>query len=458
MAIPFFTSLFRLRFPSISAESFAFPPPWIAGGIALALGFAGIPLQSVNAQQTPAPDAGESDGAFSWAKPVPAAEKPALSVPAPTLPAAAPAQNTAAPAKTEPAPTKTSKATAPRPAATAPVPPSQRPLAWADQSGPVSNVPVDLIRREVRAEVDRMPRVEPAIAPSWHRRYTLGPGDTLNLSMYDRPDLSRTSVPIAPDGTISYLQAVSVKAVGRSIPELRKAIETALSEFHNQPKVIVTPATIGSKRFTIIGRVREPGSYLLDRPLTILEGIASAKGIDVGAVSGTQQELADLERSFVARNGRKLEVDLADLYYQGKLAENAFLEPNDYIYIASALKNEVYVLGEVNRPGRLKMATPLTVTRAITLAGGYNSKAFKQRVLLIRGSIHKPKATVVNVGDILHGRETDIELTNRDIVFVSKRPFEMAEKALDSAIFTFVQTVTAESVNDEFSDIAIPAE
>ena len=58
--------------------------------------------------------------------------------------------------------------------------------------------------REVRAEVDRMPRVEPAIAPSWHRRYTLGPGDTLNLSMYDRPDLSRTSVPIAPDGTISY--------------------------------------------------------------------------------------------------------------------------------------------------------------------------------------------------------------------------------------------------------------
>ena len=328
--------------------------------------------------------------------------------------------------------------------------------AWAGQG--MLPVPVDSIRREVRAEVDQMPRIDPTGSPSWHRRYTLGPGDSLNFSMYDRPDLARLSVPIAPDGTISYLQAVGVKAVGRSIPELRKAIETSLSQYHKSPKVIVTPATIGSKRFTIIGKVREPGSYLLDRPLTILEGIALAKGIEVGTVGGSSLELADLERSFVARNGRKLDVDLASLYYQGKLGENAYLEPNDYIFVASGLKNEIYVLGSVNRPGRLKMATPLTVTRAITIAGGYNKEAYKQRVLLIRGSIHKPDVTVVNIAEILHGQKPDIALTNRDIVFVDKRPFEMVEKALDSAIFTFVQTVTAESVNDEFNDITIPAQ
>lgn len=329
--------------------------------------------------------------------------------------------------------------------------------AWADDAG-LPPVPVDLIREEVRGEVDRMPRTEPVRVPSWHGRYTLGPGDTLNFSLYDRPDLSRLSVPIAPDGTISYLQAVGVKAVGRTIPELRKAIEAALGEYHKQPKVIVTPATIGSKRFTIIGRVREPGSFLLDRPITILEGIALAKGIEVGTVSGSSQELADLERSFVARNGRKLDVDLAGLYYQGRLSENAFLEPNDYIHIASSLKNEIYVIGAVNRPGRQKMSTPLTITRAIAQAGGYNRDAYKHRVLLIRGSIHRPDVTVVNFGDILRGKAVDIPLSNRDIVFVDKRPLEMVEKALDSAIFTFVQTVTAESVNDEYSDVTIPAE
>ncbi|MCB1062799.1 MAG: SLBB domain-containing protein [Verrucomicrobiae bacterium] len=319
-------------------------------------------------------------------------------------------------------------------------------------------MPVDAVRRQVRAEIDQMPAVEPVSNPSWHRQYTLGPGDSLNFSMYDRADLARLAVPIAPDGTISYLQAVGIKAVGRSIPELRRAVEQSLSKYHKNPRVIVTPATIGSKRFTIIGRVREPGSYLLDRPTSILEGIATAKGIEVGSIGNSAFELADLERSFVVRNGRKLQVDLADLYFQGKLSENAYLEPNDYIYIASSLRNEIYVLGEVNRPGRLKMVTPLTVTRAITEAGGYNRKAYKQRVLLVRGSIHKPEVQVVEVDDVLHGRAPDVALQNRDIVFVDNRPFQIAERALDSAIFTFVQTVTSEVVNDEFLKVSIPAQ
>lgn len=329
--------------------------------------------------------------------------------------------------------------------------------AWAGSPAPAMPT-LDTIRREVRAEVDRMPTVEPVTTPSWHRQYTLGPGDALNFSMYDRPELARQSVPIAPDGTISYLQAVGVRAVGRTIPELRQAVEKSLSEYHRTPRVIVTPAIIGSKRFTIIGRVREPGSYQLDRPVSILEGIAMAKGIEVGSVSGSAFELADLERSFVVRNGRKLGVDLSELYFQGSLKENAFLEPNDYIYIASALKNEIYVLGSVNNPGRFKMATPLTVTAAITQAGGYDRKAYKDRVLLVRGSIHKPEVQIVDVEDVLRGRAPDVALKNRDIVFISNRPFQMAERALDSAIFTFVQTVTTELVNDEFLDVSIPAQ
>ncbi|MCB1231290.1 MAG: polysaccharide biosynthesis/export family protein [Verrucomicrobiae bacterium] len=348
-----------------------------------------------------------------------------------------------------------------RPASEVPPPPvgndGQFSGAWAGNLPPAMPT-LDAIRREVRSEIDQMPPIEPVSTPSWHRQYTLGPGDSLNFSMYDRPDLARQGVPIAPDGTISYLQAVGIKAVGRSIPELRRAVEQSLAQYHKSPRVIVTPATIGSKRFTIIGRVREPGSYQLDRPTSILEGLALAKGIEVGSVNGSNFELADLERSFVVRNGRKLDVDLANLYFQGNLKQNAYLEPNDYIFIASALKNEVYVLGSVNRPGRLKMATPLTVTRAITEAGGYNKQAYKGRVLLIRGSIHHPETTVVDIGDVLQGKAPDVPLQNRDIIFVDKRPFQMAERALDSAIFTFVQTVTTEVVNDEFLDISIPAQ
>lgn len=57
-------------------------------------------------------------------------------------------------------------------------------------------------------------RLVPSKNPVWQSRYTLGPGDTLNFSVYDRADLAQENVQIAPDGTVSYLQAVAVRAQG----------------------------------------------------------------------------------------------------------------------------------------------------------------------------------------------------------------------------------------------------
>lgn len=75
--------------------------------------------------------------------------------------------------------------------------------------------------------------------------------------------------------------------------------------------------------------------------------------------------------------------------------------------------------------------------------------------LLVRGSIHHPETQVIDVNDILHGRSPDVVVQNRDIIYVSKRPFVVAEHALDSALKTFMQTVTAEGVNQQY--ISIPA-
>jgi protein involved in polysaccharide export with SLBB domain len=160
--------------------------------------------------------------------------------------------------------------------------------------------------------------------------------------------------------------------------------------------------SIASKDFTIIGRVRKPGSFTLDRPTSILEAIARAEGIENGNLRGSafelaDFELADFERSFVARDGRKLDVDLARLYYEGDLSQNAFLEPDDYIYIASSLKNEIYVLGAVASPGRRKMPVKLTIAQAIAEAGGFDKYAYKMKVLLIRGSIHQAEAALANL-------------------------------------------------------------
>lgn len=327
------------------------------------------------------------------------------------------------------------------------------------RSMPVGNRPGDYWVELKPIENDPCPitevRIKPAAIPAWQTRYTLGPGDVLTFSIYDRPDLTRENVTIAPDGTVSYLQAIAVRAKGLTPDQLRKRIETELSKYQKNVKVIISASTIASKNFSIIGRVQKPGSYTLDRPTSILEAIAMAQGIQVGTVRGSAFELADFERSFVARHGKKLDVNLASLYYEGDFSQNAYLEPDDYIYVASNLDNEIYVLGSVNDAGRRKMPVKLTITQAIGEAGGFSDEAFRMRVLLIRGSIHNPETQIVNVKAILTGKEPDIELQNKDIIFVAKRPFEMVERVLDSAIVTFMQTVTAEAMNQSYNAISL---
>lgn len=321
---------------------------------------------------------------------------------------------------------------------------------------PATTAPTEYWEQLAPAPIPAAPvevRINPVKTPVWQTRYTLGPGDTLNFSVYDRADLARENVQIAPDGTVSYLQAVAVRAEGLTLDQLRTRIEEELAKYQKNVKVVISPSAVASKQFSIIGRVKKPGSFTLDRPTSVLEAISLAEGIQIGTVRSSAFELADFERSFIARKGKKLNVDLARLYYEGDFSQNAYLEPDDYIYVASNLENEIYILGEVREAGRRKMPVKLTLARAIAEAGGFTDAAFQIKVLLIRGSIHQPQTQIVNVKDILQGRAPDIALQNRDIIFVSKRPFEIVERALDSAIITFMQTVTAEAMNQSYNPI-----
>jgi protein involved in polysaccharide export with SLBB domain len=100
---------------------------------------------------------------------------------------------------------------------------------------------------------------------------------------------------------------------------------------------------------------------------------------------------------------------------------------------------EVYVLGEVSSPGVLTHTPDATALRAIASRGGFTGKAWRQKVLVIRGSLNEPQTFIVNVTDVLSARSGDFALQPRDIVFVSHRPWIKAEELLDAAASAFVQ-------------------
>ena len=284
---------------------------------------------------------------------------------------------------------------------------------------------------------------------SWTERYELGPGDTLNFSLHGQAELAKQGVPVAPDWTISYLQAKQVSVRGLTVEELRARMELVLSEFHRNPKVIVTPATLGSKKYTVLGKVRSNDIYKLDRPTTLLEAIAKAKGIVVGIRNSNATELADLRRSFVVRGGAKVEVDIERLYKSGDLTQNIQIEPGDYIYIASNVHNEAYVFGSVVQSGMLPLTGRLTVMGAIAESGGYSKHAWKKRVLLVRGSVGSPEARVIDTREVLRGNEKDVLLEPGDIVYVHQRPWAYAEEILDIAIKAYIQAATAVAIQGE---------
>jgi protein involved in polysaccharide export with SLBB domain/capsular polysaccharide biosynthesis protein len=274
----------------------------------------------------------------------------------------------------------------------------------------------------------------------WQEKLTLGAGDILNLSIYGRKDLTRTEVPIGPDGKINYLQANDVFAAGLTVDELREKLNSELAAYYRHARVMIWPAAYRSKKYFLLGAVTDRGVYPLDRPVSIIEAVARARGIATGLFEQNTIEIADLPRAFLIRNGQRMPVDFSKLFHEGDLTQNILLEPDDFMFFPSAVMNEVYVLGAVSSPGTVGVTDRATVLSSITKRGGFLPVAYRQRVLLVRGSLNAPETHVIDLASVLRGQQTDFIVEPKDIIYVAERPWARAEELLDTAIRAFAQT------------------
>jgi protein involved in polysaccharide export with SLBB domain len=284
----------------------------------------------------------------------------------------------------------------------------------------------------------------PSKRAAWQQHMTLGPGDVLTIALVDMPETLHVDVPVGPDGRLSYLQAPNVMAAGLTIDELRAKLEDELKKFYQNPRTVVTPVAFRSKRYFVMGAVANKGVYLFDRPTTVIEAIARAGGLETGLYASKTVEVADLPRSFLVRNGQRMPVDFERLFQRGDLSQNVALEPEDYLYFASASGNDIYILGEVLSPGSMVFTTRPTVLNAIASRGGFTTRAFKTRVLVVRGSLEHPQPFVVDTARILAGKEKDFPLQPHDIVYVGQSPWVIAGEVIDLAAKSFVQSLVIE--------------
>lgn len=280
----------------------------------------------------------------------------------------------------------------------------------------------------------------PAPRSKWQEHLTLGPGDVLNLGFYGETNLAKADVVVGMDGRISYLQAQDVVAAGLTIDELRIRLNDQLKKFYRTPRVIVSPVAFHSKKYFVLGKVGQRGVYELDRPITVLEAVSRARGLETGILNRNAVDLADLGRSFLVRGGQRVPIDFEKLFFQGDFSQNLYIEPNDYLYFPPANLQEIYVVGEVRTPGITPYTPKLTVVRAIADRGGFNEPAFRDHVLVVRGSLTHPQTFIVNTWAVLDARQADFKLQSRDIIYVARRPWHRIEELLDTATIAFLQS------------------
>ena len=269
--------------------------------------------------------------------------------------------------------------------------------------------------------------------------FTLGPDDTLNIVLFSHPETERKDVRVSPDGKITYLQAQNIRAAGLTIDELRNALNKELGKFYQSPRAMITPAAFNSRKVYILGKIVKKGMVNMDRPLTLVEAVSEAGGLETGLFNQNTVELADLGRSFLMRRGERIPVNFDALFMHGDMSQNVLLEDGDYIYFPSANSNEIYVLGNVKSQGTQGLFGHSTVTSAIAQANGFTPRAFKDRVLVVRGALDKPKTFVVNMNAVLNAREKSFRLEPKDIVYIADKPWARAEELLDMALTAFFQ-------------------
>jgi len=178
----------------------------------------------------------------------------------------------------------------------------------------------------------------------------------------------------------------------------------------------------------------------LTGPTTIISAVAQAGGLFTSRFTGTTEELADLEHSFIVRNGQMLPVDFKKLLREGDLSQNIYLQPDDFIYLPSALSKEIYVLGAVMQPRPLGFMDDITLVGAIAKAQGPAPYAYLTHVVIIRGSLTAPKVAFVNYQRIITGGEPDIKLEPRDIIYIPNSPLETVERYIKLILDTYTRT------------------
>src|SRR5579871_852910 len=111
------------------------------------------------------------------------------------------------------------------------------------------------------------------------RLVLLGPGDSVTISVFGQPDMTTTTY-VANDGSVRVPLAGSVHVSGDTAVQAAQKIAQALKSggYFVDPVVTVALVQTRNERVSVLGEVRQPGTYSIDPSTTVFDLLAQAGG------------------------------------------------------------------------------------------------------------------------------------------------------------------------------------
>jgi polysaccharide biosynthesis/export protein len=213
--------------------------------------------------------------------------------------------------------------------------------------------------------------------------YVIGDGDSLQIAVWGSPELSAGAV-VRPDGKITLPGVGDVVASGFTPEDLSKKLAEKLESVVKTAIVTVTVTGITNNKVYVFGGGVEQtvqgatysGVHFLPARTTLLKFLCQ-----LGNLSN-----ADLKRTYIMRNNKKLDADVYGLFVKGDLSKDIFLKAEDIIYMPNNELNKIYIMGAVNSPKYIFHREGIRILDAILEAGGFTKFAKENDVLVLRKS------------------------------------------------------------------------
>lgn len=171
---------------------------------------------------------------------------------------------------------------------------------------------------------------KPPAVPADQQEYRIGPGDQLNVFVFNQPDLSM-AVPVRPDGLISTPLVEDIQAAGRTPSELARDMEKKLAEYIRSPSVnVIVTGFVGNygDQVRVVGQAAHPQALPYRSGMTVLDVMIAVGGLGEFAAGNRARLIRRVDGK-----ATEMRVRLDDLLNDGDMRVNLQVQPGDVLII-----------------------------------------------------------------------------------------------------------------------------